>query len=52
VVQSYAIPLAAFAAADQEFDPARLDGVALRIPRTGPGSVTVTGLRLAPPPGD
>jgi hypothetical protein len=52
VVRSYAIPLAAFAAADPEFDPARLDGVALRIPRTGPGSVTVTGLRLAPPPGD
>ena len=48
VVQSYVIPLEAFAAADPSFVPARLDGVVLRIPRTGAGSVAVTGLRLAP----
>ncbi len=48
VVQSYAIPLAAFSADDPAFDPAHLDGVALVIPRTLPGSVSVTDLRLAP----
>ena len=52
VAQSYAIPLAAFASVDPAFASADLDGVALRIPRTSDGSVTVTALRLAPGPAD
>jgi hypothetical protein len=50
VVQGYTIPLAAFAAADPAFIPARLDGVVLRISRATTGRLAVAGFGLATGP--
>ena len=47
VIQGYAIPLAAFAAADPAFVPERLDAVELRIPRGAGGRLAVATFGLA-----
>jgi hypothetical protein len=50
VLQTYDIPLAAFAAADASFDPAALDSVELRFDRgAGDGSVYIARVGIATP---
>ena len=50
VVQTYAIPLAAFVAANPAFVPERLDRIVLRIPTSAAGGLAVAGFALAPGP--
>ncbi|HEX5827168.1 MAG TPA: hypothetical protein VFY23_06585 [Candidatus Limnocylindrales bacterium] len=48
VAQTWRVDLADFAAADPAFRPERLEALVLRIPRTGAGSLAVTGFGLLP----
>ena len=50
VVQSYRIPLSAFAAADPAFVPSRLDSVTLRVPRADAGRLAVAEFAVAVAP--
>jgi hypothetical protein len=46
VLQTYAIPLAAFEAADPAFEAADLTGFRLRFDRTAAGAVWITDVAL------
>ena len=50
VVQSYAIPMSAFVAANPAFVPDRLDRILIRIPTGSAGDLAVAGFALAPGP--
>ncbi len=50
MIQSYAIPMSAFVAANPAFVPERLDRVVLRIPTGTAGNLAVAGVALAPAP--